>query len=103
MSEETQQDIHSRIDRIEVTLTHAVDAIEKMSRILNKPQETKWGPILTAIGLLLVAMGSYTTLITLPMERDAARLQLELREMGQRELERERDIGRLEGRMQDDG
>jgi len=103
MSEEFKQDMNSRIDRIEVTLTHAVDAIEKMSRILNKPQETKWGPILTAIGLLLVAMGSYTTLITLPMERNTDRLQLELHEMGQRELERERAIGRLEGRMQDDG
>ncbi len=96
MSEEFQ-DLNSRIDRIEVTLTHAVDAIEKMSRVLNRPQETKWGPILTAVGLLLVAAGSYTTLITLPMERDAARLQQELNHMGERELERERAIGRLEG------
>ncbi len=104
MSEEFQ-DLNSRIDRIEVTLTHAVDAIEKMSRVLNRPQETKWGPILTAVGLLLVAAGSYTTLITLPMERDAARLQQELHEMGERELERERAIGRLEGMLgvEDDG
>ncbi len=104
MSEESQE-LNSRIDRIEVTLTHAVDAIEKMSRVLNRPQETKWGPILTAVGLLLMAMASYTTLITLPIERDADRLQQELHEMGERELERERVIGRLEGIMgiDDDG
>lgn len=99
------QELNSRIDRIEVTLTNAVDAIEKMSLILNRPQETKWGPILTAVGLLLMAMASYTTLITLPIERDASRLQQELHEMGERELERERAIGRIEGMLgvKDDG
>jgi len=101
----SDQDINSRIDRIEVTLTHAVDAIEKMSRVLSRPQETKWGPILTAIGLLLVAMGSYTTLITLPMEREAARLQDELHHVMERELDTQRAIGRLEGQLgvKDDG
>jgi len=95
----------SRLDRIEVTLTHAVDAIEKMSQVLNRPQETKWAPILTAIGLLLMAAGGYTTLITLPMDRTADRLQQEIQEMGQRELGRERALGRLEGIMgvEDDG
>lgn len=99
------QELNSRIDRIEVTLTNAVDAIEKMSLILNRPQETKWGPILTAVGLLLMAMASYTTLITLPIERDASRLQQELHEMGERELQQERAIGRLEGMLgvKDDG
>ena len=105
MSEESQE-LNSRIDRIEVTLSHAVDAIEKMSKILNRPVETKWAPILTAIGLLLMAAGGYTTLITLPMDRTTDRLQQELHEMGERELERERAIGRLEGVLlgaKDDG
>jgi len=93
------QELNSRIDRIEVTLTHAVDAIEKMSRVLNRPQETKWGPILTAVGLLLMAMASYTTLITLPIERDATRLQEELHHVMERELETQRAIGRLEGQL----
>ncbi len=101
----SDQDINSRIDRIEVTLSHAVDAIEKIAVVINRPQETKWGPILTAVGLLLMAMASYTTLITLPIERDAVRLQQELHDMGERELEQERAIGRLEGMLgvNDDG
>ncbi|KKN76177.1 hypothetical protein LCGC14_0373880 [marine sediment metagenome] len=96
MSEESQ-DISSRIDRIEVTLSHAVDAIDKIASIVNRPVETKWGPILTAIALLLAAGGGYTTLITIPMEREADRLQIELHEMGERELEVQRALGRLEG------
>ena len=96
MSEEIQ-DISSRIDRIEVTLSHAVDAIDKIASNVNRPQETKWGPILTAVALLLAAGGGYTTLITMPMEREADRLQIELHEMGERELEFARALGRLEG------
>ena len=93
------QELNSRIDRIEVTLTHAVDAIEKIATVINRPQQTKWGPILTAVGLLLMAMASYTTLITLPIERDASRLQEELHHVMERELETQRAIGRLEGQL----
>lgn len=96
-------DISSRIDRIEVTLSHAVDAIDKIAAIVNRPQETKWGPILTAIALLLAAGGGYTTLITLPMEHDTSRLQEELHEMGKREVEYARALGRLEGLAENDG
>ena len=60
--------VNSRIDRIEVTLNHAVDAIEKIVDVVNKPEETKWGPILTAVGLLFMAAGGYTTLVTTPMK-----------------------------------
>lgn len=92
-------ELNSRIDRIEVTLDNAVDAIEKMARVVNKPQDTKWGPILTAVSLLFVAGGGYTTLITIPMEREANRLQQELQDMQERELQRERDLGYIEGRL----
>ena len=101
MSEDIQ-DLSSRIDRIEVTLSHAVDAIDKIASIVNRPRETKWGPIIAALGLLLMGGAGYTTLITLPMERDSSRLQEELHEMGRRELEYVRALGRLEGRMEDD-
>ena len=89
--------LNSRIDRIEVTLSHVTDAIEKMTTIINRPQTTQWGPILTAIGLLFVAGGGYTTLITMPMEREVVRLEAEISGMQDRELERVRDLGRIEG------
>ncbi len=98
MSEEFREQI-SRIDRIEVTLTHAVDAIEKISLILNKPNETKWGPLLTALALTLATMASYTTLVVSPLEREVVHMRSEIHEMMERELERERAIGRLEGIM----
>ncbi len=97
MSEEVQE-LGSRIDKIEVTLSHAVDAIDKMAVVIGRSQETKWGPILTALALLLAAGGGYTTLITMPMATEAARLQEELHDMGKRELELYRAIGRLEGK-----
>ena len=92
-------DINSRIDKIEVTLSHAVDAIEKMANIVNKPQETKWGPILTAVSLLFVAGGGYTTLITMPMQREADQLRTEIYELRERELEDARAMGRVEGKL----
>ena len=103
MSDEFQN-ISSRIDRIEVTLSHAVDAIDKIASIVNRPKETRWGPIIAALGLLLMAGAGYTTLVTLPMEREADRLQEELHEMGEREIEFARALGRLEGLAEkDDG
>ena len=99
MNEQSLQDINSRIDRIEVTLSHAVDAIEKMADVVNKPSETKWGPILTAVSLLFVAGGGYTTLITMPMQREADRLQEEIYELRERELDDARALGRLEGKL----
>ncbi len=100
----SDQDISSRIDRIEVTLSHAVDAIDKIASIVNKPVETKWGPILTALALLLAAGGGYTTLITMPMTHEVDRLQEELHEMGKREIDYVRALGRLEGLAErDDG
>lgn len=99
-----EQENASRIDRIEVTLSHAVDAIDKIATIVNRPVETKWGPIIAALALLLAAGGGYTTLITIPMEREGTRLQEELHEMGKREIDYARALGRLEGRAeQDDG
>lgn len=100
----TDQDVNSRIDRIEVTLSHAVDAIEKLASVVNRPVETKWGPIIASLALLLAAGGGYTTLITIPMEREANRLQEELHDMGRRELDYARALGRLEGLAEkDDG
>ncbi len=92
-------ELNSRIDRIEVTLTHVVDTIEKMARVVNKPQETKWGPILTALTLLFLAAGGYTTLITQPIQREADVMRTEMNEMTGRELKRERDLGRIEGKL----
>lgn len=89
----------SRIDRIEVTLSHAVDAIEKITALVTQPQKTQWGPIMTAVGLLFVAGGGYTTLITTPMMRDNDQLRAELILMKEREMEFQRDIGRIEGRL----
>lgn len=97
----SELDINSRIDRIEVTLSHAVDAIEKLATVVNRPIETKWGPIIAALALLLAAGGGYTTLITIPMEREASRLQEELHEMGKREIDYARALGRLEGLAED--
>lgn len=91
------QEVNSRIDRIEVTLSHAVDAIEKMADVVNKPQETKWGPILTAVGLLFMAGGGYTTLITQPMREDIARLEQQNQDQLIRELQHAREFGRIEG------
>lgn len=97
------QELGSRIDRIEVTLSHAVDAIDKIASVVNRPVETKWGPILTALALTLAAMTGYTTLVTAPLERDLTHMRLETSEMLERELVRERDIGRIEGRLEIDG
>ncbi len=93
-------DLNSRIDRIEVTLSHAVDAIEKMANIINKGQETKWGPIIAAVSLLFVAAGGYTTLITMPMNERANNLENEVNLMQERELIGARALGRLEGLME---
>lgn len=99
-----EQENASRIDRIEVTLSHAVDAIDKIATVVNRPIETKWGPIIAALALLLAAGGGYTTLITMPMQYEATRLQEELHEMGKRELDVARALGRLEGLAEkDDG
>jgi hypothetical protein len=91
-------EVYSRLDRVEVTLNHAVEAIDKMAQIVNRPQETKWGPILAALGLLLTVAAGYTTLITMPMEREATQLRAQIEKLEERELERERYLGRLEGR-----
>ena len=102
MSEHNQvsmSELNSRIDKIEVTLTHAVDAIEKMATVVNKPQETKWGPILTAVSLLFVAASGYTTLVTMPMQTEAKRLSTNDRMAFEHMLEMERDLGRIEGRL----
>ena len=99
MSDEIQE-LGSRIDRIEVTLSHAVDAIDKIAAVVNRPTETKWGPILTALALTLAAMTGYTTLVTAPLERGLGHMRTETSEMLERELIRERDIGRLEGRLE---
>jgi len=102
MTEDAEQnimDMNSRLDRLEITLTHAVDAIEKISEIVNRPQETKWGPIMTAVALLFAAAGGYTTLITIPMEREADQLRHRIEQLQYRELDRERDIGRIEGKL----
>ena len=96
---EQNSDIHSRIDRIEVTLTHVTDAIEKMASVVNRPQRTQWGPILTAVSLLFVAGGGYTTLVTMPMNERAEQLEQQILVLQDRELERERDLGRIEGKM----
>lgn len=99
-TEQQNPEVHSRIDRIEVTLTHAVDAIEKIARVVNKPQETKWGPILTAVSLLFVAGSGYTTLITMPLMERLNNIEVQQLEQFDRELDRERDIGRIEGRLE---
>ena len=99
MTEVDQTDLHSRLDRVEVTLTHAVDAIDKIAGIVNRPVETKWGPILTALALLFAAAGGYTTLITMPMEREANQLRSQIVNLRERELVRERALGRIEGMM----
>ena len=97
--EQNSADIHSRIDRIEVTLTHVTDAIEKMADVINRPQEIKWGPILTAVSLLFIAGSGYTTLITMPMEREADVLRDKIVALENRELADARDLGRLEGKL----
>ena len=94
------QDLNSRIDRIEVTLSHAVDAIEKMANVVNKGRETKWGPIIAAVSLLFVAAGGYTTLITMPMNERANNLENEVNLMQERELKGARALGRLEGLLE---
>lgn len=96
---QNNMDLNSRIDRIEVTLGHAVDAIEKMADVVNKPQETKWGPILTAVGLLFVAGSGYTTLITMPLQERLAAIEMRQELKLERELQRERELGRIEGTL----
>lgn len=94
------QDLNSRIDRIEVTLSHAVEAIEKMAQVVNKPTETKWGPILAALTLLFLAASGYTTLITIPMNERSQHIEDQILILHADALQQERDIGRLEGRLE---
>lgn len=91
--------VNSRIDRIEVTLNHAVDAIEKIVDVVNKPEETKWGPILTAVGLLFMAAGGYTTLVTTPMKSRIEHLETENKMLIQYQIENAREHGKIEGRL----
>lgn len=59
MTEQQQTElaaINSRIDRLEVTLSHAVDAIEKMATVVNKPVKTNWGAIAAWVSVV-IAMG----------------------------------------------
>lgn len=95
-----KQDVHSRIDRIEVTLDHVVDAIEKITRVVSKPKETRWGPILTAISLLFLILAGYTTLITAPLNDRAERLEEQVYAIQAHELTVQRGLGRIEGRME---
>jgi chemotaxis regulatin CheY-phosphate phosphatase CheZ len=62
-------DVHSRIDRIEVTLTHVTDAIEKMAAVVN------------------------------PMEREAHVLRQKIQNLEARELDDARSLGRIEGTL----
>lgn len=89
----------SRLDRIEVTMSHVVDTVEKVANAVNQPQKTQWGTILTAVGLLFVAGGGYTTLITMPTIEKAAELREENQELRRVILSHERDLGRIEGRL----
>lgn len=93
----------SRIDKIEVTLSHAVDAIEKLAAVVNRPQRTQWGPILTAVGLLFVAGGGYTTLVTQPLADSKQHLRAQIIEL-EKEARDEHiqiagQIGELKGRL----
>ena len=99
MSDQNNADVHSRIDRIEVTLTHVADAIEKLAAVVNRPQRTQWGPILTAVSLLFIAGGGYTTLITKPMERESTVLRQRIWNLEERELDDARSLGRIEGAL----
>ena len=96
---DTQDNIHSRIDRIEVTLTHVTDTIEKLAQVINRPQETKWGPIMTAIGLLFVAGSGYTTLTTAPLARENIKQAEQILVLQARDLKMAKDLGRLEGML----
>lgn len=97
MTDDINNDIHSRIDRIEVTLTHVTDTIEKMAEVINRPNETRWGPIMTAIGLLFVAGSGYTTLTVSPLTRENHIMAEQIQILQERDLETAKEIGRLEG------
>ncbi len=102
MSTETDQlaEVHSRIDRMEVTLSHAVDAIEKIAHVVSKSNETRWGPILTAVGLLFLIGGGYTTLVTVPVNDRAEKLEEQVLVLQGHEFKTQRALGRIEGRME---
>jgi len=89
--------ISSRMDRLEVTLSHAVEAIEKTAQVVNKGQETKWGPILTAVSLLFLAASGYTTLITMPINERANLMEAQVAALQAQALEDARALGRVEG------
>ncbi len=97
--EHINSDIHSRIDRIEVTLSHVTDTLEKMAAVVNRPHDTKWGPIMTAIGLLFVAGSGYTTLTTSPLARENHRMTEQILVLQERDLQMARALGRMEGLM----
>jgi hypothetical protein len=99
MTEDNRGEVHSRIDRIEVTLTHAVEAIEKMAKVVNKPQDVKWGPILTAVTLLILVMGGYITLVTQPMQQQVTGLEAQIYVLHENEMDMQRELGRIEGRL----
>jgi len=101
MSEpEQDRDVHSRIDRIEVTLTHVTDALEKLAYVVNKPEKTQWGPILTAIGLLFVVGGGYTTLVSAPLQLAVIEQQREITDLTKLNMRQERALGHIEGRLE---
>jgi len=92
-------EVHSRLDRLEVTLTHTVETIEKLAEVVNRPQDTKWGPILTALSLLFVAASGYTTLTIMPIKDRAVQHEVQIYQLREEAFALQRDIGRLEGRL----
>lgn len=53
MSDADLSVLNSRIDKIEVTLSHAVDAIEKIASVVNDSKKTDWGVISSWVSILL--------------------------------------------------
>lgn len=79
MSEEGIGHINSRIDKIEVTLTHAVDAIEKMAGMIANATRTDWGVLASWVGVFL-AIGAAAYI---PINDDTAELKAEVKTLRQ--------------------
>lgn len=98
-TEQRFNSIETNLVRIESTLSHVTDAIEQMAEVVNKPRETKWGPIISGFGMMFIIISGYATLTTTPLETRIEELEEQHHESIEREIEDARAMGVLEGRL----
>ncbi len=91
--------IEKNLERIDATLGHVTDTLEKMAEVVNQPSSVPWGPIFSAIAMGGMLIGGYATIITQPMSARILHLEQQHELSLEREMEMGRSVGRLEGKV----